>query len=73
MQEEERLLAQRVAQLQREQEAAMAALERRFLTDAEALQVLAWQPAGWSTLLGVQLLMGDKLKTIMHPNTCRRG
>ena len=37
--EEARALAQRTAVLQREHEAAMQALERRFLADAEALQV----------------------------------
>lgn len=38
--EEARVLAQRTAALKREHEAAMQALERRFLADAEALQVM---------------------------------
>lgn len=37
--EEARALAQRAAALRREHDAAMQALERRFLADAEALQV----------------------------------
>lgn len=38
--EEARVLAQRTAALKREHDAAMQALERRFLADAEALQVM---------------------------------
>ncbi len=37
--QEERMLEQRVAELQRGHASRMASLERRFLSDAEALQV----------------------------------
>lgn len=42
--QEERRLAQAAAALRREYEAHMLALERRFLAEAQALQVGGWAP-----------------------------
>lgn len=49
--EETRVLAQRTAALRREHEGAMQALERRFLADAEALQVGAGRSVRWGVLI----------------------
>ncbi|EFN53654.1 hypothetical protein CHLNCDRAFT_136384 [Chlorella variabilis] len=46
-QQSERELERRAGQLRREYAAAMAALERRFLTDAEALQASRGGARSW--------------------------